>query len=121
MTRDGSKTYKNAILDVSSKIRQVSDRWHIFQRLFEATKKKVNALIPKEWTVEMDEMQPAGKEVSEAPPVVPERVRQREMNAEKRWLRIQEVQNLCAEGLSERKIADRLGISRGTVATYKKN
>jgi transposase len=112
ITRDRSQAYKSATEEASRKIKQVGDRWHIFQHLFDAVKKTIKSIVPPKW-------KPPGQAVQQDSPSrpLPKRLQHLEQHEDNIWKRIQHTQRLRKEGKSITAIAKQLGISRNTVYT----
>lgn len=64
ITRDRAQAYKSAAEEASPKIKQVGDRWHIFQHLFDAVKKTIKSIVPSKW-------KPPGQAVKNESPSCP--------------------------------------------------
>lgn len=96
ITRNGSRTYAKAITQVSGDILQVGDRWHILHQLFEAVKKTITDVIPSKWQPSQKEQR--SSEGFSEDTIVRKSDVARIQNEEKRWTRIQEVQNLHKQG-----------------------
>ncbi|PLR89333.1 ISL3 family transposase [Bacillus sp. T33-2] len=114
ITRDRSQAYKSAAEEASPKIKQVGDRWHIFQHLFEAVKKTIKSIVPPKWKPH-GQYPSAQKSGSSRP--LPKRLQHLEKHEDNVWKRIQHAQRLRNEGKSITAIAKKLGISRNTVYT----
>ncbi|MEH7098071.1 ISL3 family transposase [Neobacillus vireti] len=112
ITRDRAQAYKSAVEEASLKIKQVGDRWHIFQHLFDAVKKTIKSVVPSKWKPPGQAVQ----QVSTSRPL-PKRLEPLEKHEDKVWKRIQNVQRLRKEGKNITAIAKQLGISRNTVYT----
>jgi transposase len=112
ITRDRAQAYKSAAEEASPKIKQVGDRWHIFQHLFDAVKKTIKSIVPPKW-------KPPGQAVKNESPSrpLPKRLQPLEENEDKVWKRIQHAQRLRKEGKSITSIAKQIGVSRNTVYT----
>jgi transposase len=114
ITRDRAQAYKSAADEASPTIKQVGDRWHILQHLFEALKKTIKSIVPPKW-------KPSSKEStiqqgSSSLPL-PKRLQPLKENEDLIWKRIQQVQRLHKEGKNITTIAKQVGISRNTVYT----
>ncbi|QCJ41342.1 ISL3 family transposase [Bacillus sp. S3] len=112
ITRDRAHAYKNAAEEASPKIKQVGDRWHILQHLFDAVKKTIKSIVPPRW-------KPTGQDsnvqqCSSSRPL-PKRLQPLVEHEENVWKRIQNARRLQKEGKSITAIAKQLGISRNTV------
>lgn len=114
ITRDRSKSYKSATEEASPKIKQVGDRWHIFQHLFDAVKKTIKSIVPPKWKPPGQDS--AFQQSSSSRPL-PKRLAPLVKHEEKVWKRIQHAQRLRKAGKSITAIAKQLGISRNTVYT----
>jgi transposase len=95
ITRDRAQAYKSAAEEASPKIKQVGDRWHIFQHLFDAVKKTIKSIVPPKW-------KPPGQTVKNESPSrpLPKRLQPLEENEDKVWKRIRHAQRLRNEGKS---------------------
>ena len=116
VTRDRSPEYARGIREGLPRATQVADRWHLLKNLVEATEKELAALLPR-----------LHKELGM--PVKAQRLRGRLNQTEsekqlsqssraKRVKRYELVQFMKQKGLSQRRIARLLKMSRGTVRKY---
>lgn len=96
--RDGAAGYAQAITDADPRIRQVSDRWHLWHNLGEAARKEVAAHT--------------GCWGSLGPPIVEGR---RAATTRERWSQVRE---LRAQGVGLLECARRLNLSMNTVKRY---
>ncbi|MFB3165529.1 transposase, partial [Neobacillus sp. 179-J 1A1 HS] len=98
--------------EASPKIKQVGDRWHILQLLFDAVKKTIKSIVPPKW-------RPPGQTVQNGDPSrpLPKRLQSLDEHENKVWKRIQHAQRLRKEGKSITAIAKQIGVSRNTVYT----
>ncbi|MFD0051723.1 transposase [Actinomycetes bacterium NPDC127524] len=112
ITRDRAQAFKRAAEEASPNIKQVGDRWHIFQHLFDAVKKTIKSIVPPKWLPPGQVAQP---ETPSRP--LPKRLQPLEEHEDKIWKRIQHVHRLRKGGKSIIYIAKQLGISRNTVYT----
>jgi transposase len=112
ITRDRAHAYKSAAQEASPKIKQVGDRWHIFQHLLDAVKKTIKSILPPKW-------RPPGQAAKNESPSrpLPKRLQSLEENEDKVWQRIQQAQRLRKEGKGITAIAKEIGVSRNTVYT----
>lgn len=117
VSRDGSKTYKKAILAANPEISQVSDRWHILKHLFDAVRKALFDVLPSRWKPANSEIEFSNKSLGPAGPLrKTEQVRRQ--NEEEKWIKIQEVHHMNNQGYSITSIARVLHLSRNTVYRY---
>lgn len=108
VSRDGSKTYREAINNVNQNIQQVSDRWHLLKNAREALKKWLEQQLPSQ--IELSTGQPSQlNTVSKETPI-----------NESKWQLIQQVQQDVESGLLVTHVAKKYRISRGTVYNYLK-
>lgn len=120
ITRDRASSYSSAIDEVCPHAIQVADRFHLFMNLsdaldtyFKSISPAINALI-KEKTTKMlkdkDHKNTVVKSVSKEI-IIPEKYDSRQVVFDK-------VKQLQCQGMTRRKIAKDLGISRNTVRSY---
>ena len=108
VSRDGSKTYREAISNANPTIQQVSDRWHLLKNAREALEKWLEQQLPSQ--IELSTAQPKPIDiVSKETPI-----------NESKWQLIQQVQQDVAAGLPVTHVAKKHQISRGTVYNYLK-
>ena len=116
VTRDRSPEYARGIREGLPKATQVADRWHLLKNLVEATEKELAALLPR-----------LRKELET--PVKTQRLRgrlnqtesEKQLSQSRRAERVKRyglVQFMKQKGLSQRRIARLLKMSRGTVKKY---
>lgn len=108
ISRDGSKTYREAITNTNPKITQISDRWHLIKNMKTALEKWLEQKLPAqiEWHIELNEQVitlPIEKPIDEV-----------------RWQLIQQVQQDYNNGLRITHIAKKHQLSRGTIYNYLK-
>lgn len=108
VSRDGSKTYREAISKANPKIQQISDRWHLLKNAKEALENWLEQYIPAqiEWHKPTDEQQqitPVEKPIDES-----------------KWKIIQQVQQDYKTGLHITTLAKKYQLSRGTIYNYLK-
>lgn len=133
ITRDRSQAYIEGIRQGAPQAMQVADRFHLLRNLFDALKrmferrpkelreaeKKIASVIsqlendlpnntsPQD---EGDDLSPSG--------TIPRAPNSKESLSTFRELRFSEVKELQIQGLSQREIARRLGMARGTISRY---
>lgn len=112
VTRDRSQAYKSATEEASPKIKQVGDRWHIFQHLLDAVKKAIKSIVPPKWKPPDQDSTVSQKRESRP---LPKRLQQLEKHEEEVWKRIQQIHRLRKEGETITAIAKQVGVSRNTV------
>lgn len=127
VTRDRASSYSSAINEVCPDAEQVADRFHLLMNLSDALDRYFKSVDPKirklikdksDELLNMSDGQNAGREkekmsrsLSKAREIVEIKVDQRQDTFNK-------VKELQGEGISKRKIARDLGISRNTVRSY---
>lgn len=108
VSRDGSKTYREAITNANPTIEQVSDRWHLIKNAKEALFKWLEQKLPAhiEWQRIGDEevIQP-----TEEKPI-----------DELKWQLIQQVQQDYKAGIRITQLTKKYQLSRGTIYNYLK-
>ena len=108
VSRDGSKTYREAITNTNPAIVQVSDRWHLLKNAKDALFKWLEQKLPAqiEWQRIGDDevIQPI-----EEKPI-----------DELKWQLIQQVQQDYNEGIRITQLAQKYQVSRGTIYSYLK-
>ncbi|MFJ7368731.1 ISL3 family transposase [Lysinibacillus sp. NPDC098008] len=107
VSRDGSKTYREAITNANVAIQQISDRWHLIKNAKEALIKWLDQKLPAqiEWSIEPNQIIELPKEK----PI-----------DELRWQLIQQVQDDYKEGVRISYLAKKYELSRGTIYKYLK-
>lgn len=113
VTRDRSTEYANGVTAGAPQARQVADRWHLLKNLTEMTQRALR----DEWA-QIRKLQPIAQAEATALPRSSGDDTQQELNRERRLKRYEIVQYLKHKGLSQRRIARLLGISRGLVRTF---
>lgn len=105
VSRDGSKTYREAITNANAAIEQISDRWHLIKNAKDALTKWLDQTLPTqiEWLAESD--QPV--ELPKEKPI-----------DELRWRLIQQVQQDDKKGIRISHLAKKYELSRGTIYKY---
>ncbi|WP_341301615.1 ISL3 family transposase [Lysinibacillus sp. FSL H8-0500] len=108
VSRDGSKTYREAITNANAAIQQISDRWHLIKNAKEALSKWLEQKLPAqiEWSIEHEH------QIAELPNEKP--------IDEPRWQLIQRVQQDHKEGVRISYLAKKYELSRGTIYKYVK-
>lgn len=108
ISRDGSKTYREAITRANPKIQQISDRWHLLKNAREALEKWLEQHIPAqiEWHKPNDDQQQF--KLVEKPIDEP------------KWEIIQQVQQDYKTGSRITTLAKEYQLSRGTIYNYLK-
>lgn len=114
VSRDRSRTFRQAIQRTDASIIQVSDRFHLVQNLGSLLERILMRELPAKvkWeasTILFDPPDPAYMGIQE---------KNRQKNAQKKWKVIQEVQKLRRHGMPYSRIARRLHLSRHTVKKY---
>ena len=124
ITRDRSLAYARGIAEGAPDARQVADRWHLLRNLREALERLLNRFhaqlshLPVPSNSEGSTQTPAVQRPRRLRTVTKsERIRQQASRA-RRQERYEAVHALAARGVSERQIARRLGMARGTVRTF---
>ena len=121
VARDRSMEYALGIKEGAPQAIQVADRWHLLKNLREATERALHELYPK-----LKKQVAAGKTEKAAnngslrdifPRGQPDELARQERRL-KRFKRYELIRYLSANGLSNRRIARLLNISRGTVIRY---
>ena len=118
IARDRSTEYARGARDGAPSAQQVADRWHLLQNIREALERVLTQLRPHLLRLEPangPDGQPRRKRLKLVSPSELERQRQRR---EERLARYQQVKQLAAAGLSQREIAQQVGVCRGTVIQY---
>ncbi|WP_331428874.1 transposase [Domibacillus enclensis] len=114
VSRDGSKTYAKAIKAACCDIKQVGDRWHILKQLFDAVKKTIYDYVPSRW-IPPEKNPPSSNQEQNQEFFLRKTDLIRLQNEEKRWKRIQAVQEMASQNYSIAAIARLINISRNTV------
>lgn len=123
VSRDGSVSYKSAIEQTGSGIRQVSDRFHLLKGLTDAAKKFISRLLASNFILPTEcshyDGKPAGdywdKPIKEDLPTA-----EHNANVAKKMKVVEQVRELRKQGFNKGEIADQVGINRATVAKYLK-
>lgn len=118
IARDRSTEFARGSRDGAPSALQVADRWHLLQNIREALERVLTQLRPRLQRLERaddPEGQPRRKRLK---PVSRSELERQQQRREERLARYQQVKQLAAAGLSQRDIAHRVGISRGTVIQY---
>ena len=122
ISRDGSITYKSAVVNVNENIIQVSDRFHLLQGLTNAAKKYITSYFKANIGLPVSASHYDGTETSDywnkdmGRKDLP--TREHTAATERKIKLVDEVRKLYNEGYSERKIADIVGINGKTVNRY---
>lgn len=108
VSRDGSKTYREAITKANPNIQQISDRWHLLKNAKEALEKWLEQYIPAqiEWHKPNDEQQ--------------EIVLVKKPIDEPKWQIIHQVQQDYKKGSRITNFVKKYQLSRGTIYNYLK-
>lgn len=123
VSRDGSVSYKSAIEQAGTHIKQVSDRFHLLKGLTDAAKKFISRLLAANFTLPTEashyDGKPAGdywdKPVKEDAPAA-----EHNANVEKKKKMVERVRELRKQGFNRGEIAGMVGIHRMTVSKYLK-
>ena len=107
ISRDGSKTYREAITKANPNIQQICDRWHLLKNAKEALERWLEQHIPAqiEWHTPNDQ---------------PQAIPSIEPIDETKWQVIQQVQKDYKTGLRITTLAKKYQLSRGTIYKYLK-
>lgn len=105
VSRDGSKTYREAITNANAAIEQISDRWHLIKNAKDALTKWLDQTLPTqiEWLAESDQ---------------PVKLPKEKPIDELRWRLIQQVQQDYKKGIRISHLAKKYELSRGTIYKY---
>jgi transposase len=114
VTRDRASAYAEAVSKGAPHAVQVADRFHLLQNLRDA----IQRLLDRQQTVLRTIKDDSVSTAPEPPTSRPRRQSQAALRKEKRLQRYQDIQQLHAEGLSQRAIAGRLKLDRRTVHRY---
>ena len=108
ISRDGSKTYREAITNANSSISQVSDRWHLIKNAKETLFKWLERHLPGqiEWH-QVNDIEVV--KTSEEKPI-----------DELKWQLIQQVQRDYIKGIRITQLSIKYQLSRGTIYSYLK-
>lgn len=115
VARDRSTEYARGVAEGAPDAVQVLDRWHLHRNIREVAERVLER--------HPDQLRAVGEAPpGDAVPPPPRRSRREEARREGACQRAEErhmaIQRLAAEGLSQRAIATRLGLARGTVRRY---
>lgn len=113
VTRDRSTEYANGISSGAPQARQIADRWHLLKNLTEMTQRALR----DEWA-QIRKSHPLAQVQGTALPRSSGDDTQKDLNRERRLKRHAIIQYLKHKGLSQRRIARLLGLSRGLVRTF---
>jgi transposase len=118
VARDRSTECARGAKNGAPSARQVADRWHLLQNIREALERVLTQLRPHLLRLDMPESSdglPRRKRLKPMSQVEVERLQQRR---QQRLARYERVKQLASAGLSQREIARRVGVCRGTVIHY---
>lgn len=121
--RDRSLEYALGIREGAPEAIQVADRWHLLKNLGEVTERALQELYPtlkKQVIADKAPNPSATSSLRDAFPRTQSDELARQERRLKRWKRYELIRYFSANGLSERRIAHLLNISRGTVIRYAK-
>lgn len=121
--RDRSLEYALGIKEGASEAIQVADRWHLLKNLGEVTEKALQELYPalkKQVVADKTPNPSRTATLRDAFPRTQSDEQARQERRLKRLRRYELIRYFSANGLSERRIAQLLNISRGTVIRYAK-
>lgn len=121
--RDRSLEYALGIREGAPEAIQVADRWHLLKNLGEVTERALQELYPtlkKQVVTDRAPNPSAAGSLRDAFPRTQSDELARQERRLKRWKRYELIRYFSANGLSERRIAHLLNISRGTVIRYAK-
>ena len=114
VTRDFSKTYKNAITQAAPGAKQIVDRFHIYKNLTDDIYQYMKRTMNESIKIALS------NEISTVPErTLTQREKSKKINTENKWKTIQEVKRLLIEGYTISEISKILSISRQTIYTYK--
>jgi transposase len=121
--RDRSLEYALGIRDGAPEAIQVADRWHLLKNLGEVAEKALHELYPslkKQVLADKASNQSGTGSLRDAFPRTQTDELARQERRLKRWKRYELIRYFSANGLSHRRIAHLLNVSRGTVIRYAK-
>lgn len=110
ISRDRSQSYAKAAQMGAPNAQQIADRWHLLKNLGEALERWFHRLRPK-LSQTVSEVEPRNQ-------VIDNSSTESTLGQHNRQVRFDEIQNLKKQGLSLRKIARILKLSRNTVRKY---
>ena len=121
--RDRSLEYALGIREGAPEAIQVADRWHLLKNLGEVVEKTLQELYPALKKPAIADKAPGQSETGSLRDAFPQTQTDelaRQERRLKRWKQYELVRYFSANGLSHRRIAQLLSISRGTVIRYAK-
>lgn len=118
IARDRSPEYARGSRDGAPSAQQVADRWHLLQNIREGLERVLTQLRPRLQSLEQADGAAGQPRRKRLKPVSRSELERQHQRREERLARYQQVKQLAEAGLSQRDIAHRVGISRGTVIEY---
>ncbi|HMQ33310.1 MAG TPA: ISL3 family transposase [Chloroflexaceae bacterium] len=118
VARDRSTEYARGTRDGAPTARQVADRWHLLQNIREALERVLTQLRPQLLRLALPKRSDGPRRRKRLKPVSRIEEERQQQRREQRLARYEQVKQLAATGLSQREIARRVGLCRGTVIQY---
>jgi transposase len=118
IARDRSTEYARGARDGAPCALQVADRWHLLQNIREALERVLTQLRPHLLRLERADGTDGLPRRKRLKPVSRSEQERQQQRREERLARYRQVKQLAAAGLSQREIAHRVGVCRGTVIQY---
>ncbi len=118
VARDRSSEYARGAKDGAPSARQVADRWHLLQNIREALERVLTQLRPRLLQLEIPDSSGDQPRRRRLKPVSRAELERQQQRRQQRLAHYEQVKQLAAARLSQREIARRVGVCRGTVIQY---